>query len=92
VPAEILPLLFTRPFSGSASNKLFLDLVNTHGVDSLSSKMAAYVLGSTETMLYIIMLYFGAVGVKKMRYAVLSCLMVYVVAVIGALVGALWSV
>jgi len=69
IPIEILPLMLIRPFSGAASNGFLVDILKEHGGNSMLGMMAATIMGSTDTTLYIIAFYFGAVGVKKMRYA-----------------------
>ncbi len=74
-PVDLLPLALMRPLSGAASLGLFSELVQTHGPDSLVSRMAATVLGSTETTLYVVAVYFGAVGVRRTRHAVAAGLL-----------------
>ena len=71
-PPELLPLALMRPLSGSGSLGLFAELVKQFGPDSLISRMAGTLYGSTETTFYVLAVYFGAVGVKKTRYAVLA--------------------
>lgn len=70
MPAELLPLALIRPFSGSASTGIMADLIHTHGGNSFIAKTAATMMGSTETTFYVIAVYFGAVGIKKTRYAI----------------------
>lgn len=74
IPPETLPLVLLRPFSGSAALAVGADLMAVYGVDSLIGRTAAVMLGSTETTFYTISVYFGAVGVKKTRYAIPAAL------------------
>lgn len=74
IPAETLPLVLLRPFSGSAALAVGADLMAVYGVDSLIGRTAAIMLGSTETTFYTISVYFGAAGVKKTRYAIPAAL------------------
>lgn len=74
IPAETLPLVLLRPFSGSAALAVGADLMATYGVDSQIGRTAAIMLGSTETTFYTISVYFGAANVKKTRYAVPAAL------------------
>ncbi|GGE55173.1 spore maturation protein [Priestia taiwanensis] len=69
VPSEIVPLSFIRPISGSAGLSITTDLIATYGPDSFIGRLASTIQGSTDTTLYILTVYFGAVGIKKMRYA-----------------------
>lgn len=69
VPTETLPLMLTRSMSGSATLGIFSDIVNSSGVDSYASKLSAIIVGSSETTFYVLAVYFGAIGIKKIRYA-----------------------
>ena len=69
VPSELLPLLITRPFSGSGSIASYSELMREYGADSFVSFAAAVIMGSSDTIVYIIGVYFSSVGVKKTRYA-----------------------
>lgn len=69
VPEELLPLLLTRPVSGSASTAVFSSLLEKYGADSFSALCASVIMGSSDTMIYVITVYFSAAGVKKSRYA-----------------------
>lgn len=74
IPAETLPLMLIRPFSGSAALAVGADLMEVYGVDSLVGRTAAVMLGSSETTFYTISVYFGSVGIKKTRYAIPAAL------------------
>ncbi len=69
-PPELLPMAIFRPLTGSGSMAILAELIETHGEESLIVKMAAIMFGSTETTFYVIAVYFGAIGVHKIRYAV----------------------
>lgn len=66
VPSEIAPLALIRPISGTAALGMTSDLIATHGPDSFIGRMAATIQGSTDTTFYVLTVYFGAVGIKKM--------------------------
>lgn len=70
IPEEVVPLFFLRPLSGSGSLSYVSQLLNEYGPDSFIGKLASTIQGSTETTFYIIAVYFGAIGIKKYRYAV----------------------
>ena len=86
LPAELLPIAFTRPLSGSATIGLFADLVKTLGPDHVITRMGGTILGSTETTLYVVAVYFGAVAVKRTRHAVAAGLLADAVGVIASVV------
>jgi spore maturation protein B len=75
IPAEIVPLAIMRPVSGSASLAMTADILQRSGPDSLLGRMASTMLGSTETTLYILTVYFGAVGIYKTRHALVTGLL-----------------
>ncbi|MES2569432.1 MAG: nucleoside recognition domain-containing protein [Verrucomicrobiota bacterium] len=88
-PADLLPMVLMRPLSGSATQGIFVELINRvgpeMGPDSLVSRMAATIYGSTETTFYVLAVYFGSVAVRKTRHAVLAGLTADTVAVIASI-------
>ncbi|MEG0021245.1 MAG: spore maturation protein [Bacilli bacterium] len=69
LPFEVIPLALMRPISGSSSLSILNNIFNKFGPDSYIGTLASVIQGSTDTTLYIITLYFGAIGIKKTRYA-----------------------
>ncbi|MBT8124466.1 MAG: hypothetical protein KJO81_06535, partial [Gammaproteobacteria bacterium] len=67
-----LPTALMRPFSGSGARAMMLETMNTYGVDSFAANVAAIVQGSTETTFYVLAVYFGSVGIQRVRHAI-SC-------------------
>ena len=64
-----LPVAIMKPLSGSGARGMMLDIFQTHGPDSFVGKLASIFQGSADTTFYILALYFGSVGIKKIRYA-----------------------
>lgn len=69
VPGEVLPLAFLRPITGAGSLAFTTDLIAHFGPDSMIGRMASTIQGSTDTTLYVLTVYFGAVGIRKASYA-----------------------
>ncbi len=69
VPGEVLPLAILRPITGAGSLAFTADLIKQFGPDSMIGRMASTIQGSTDTTLYVLTVYFGAVGIRKSRYA-----------------------
>ena len=86
VPAEIAPLAIIRPISGNAALGMTSDLIASHGPDSYIGRLAAVLQGSTDTTLYVLTVYFGAVGIRKMGDALKVGLLADVVGIIAAIV------
>lgn len=84
IPAELVPLLVLRPFSGSAAIALLQDVFTNYGVDSFAGLAASLMLGSTETIFYTVALYFGSVGVRKTRVTIAVALLSGVVGAVAA--------
>jgi spore maturation protein SpmA len=87
-PADLLPMVLMRPLSGSATQGIFVELINRPGVgaDSILARMAGTIYGSTETTFYVLAVYFGSVAIRKTRHAVIAGLTADTVAVIASLV------
>ena len=75
IPPETAALLFIRPVSGSGALAIGSELMAAHGPDSYVGRVAAVMLGSTETTFYTIAVYFGSAGVKRTRYAIPAALL-----------------
>ena len=69
LPADALPLAFVRSLSGSAAIGVFSDIVQNNDINSYTTKLSAIMMGCSETTFYVLTVYFGAVGIKKYRYA-----------------------
>ena len=69
LPADIFPLILTRPISGSASMATFEEIMSKTGPDSFASLCASVIMASSDTVVYVICVYFSTVSVKKTKYA-----------------------
>lgn len=74
VPPETAPLMLVRPISGSGALAVAGDLIAANGPDSYVGRVAAVMLGSTETTFYTIAVYFGAAGIRKTRHTIPAAL------------------
>ena len=75
IPPETAALIFIRPVSGSAALAVGSELMAEHGPDSYIGRIAAVMLGSSETTFYTIAVYFGSAGIRRTRYAVPAALL-----------------
>ena len=75
IPSEILPLALMRPMSGSASAGMLAELFRVYGPDAFIGRTASTMMGSTETVFYTISVYFGSVGIKRIRYVLAAGLL-----------------
>lgn len=85
-PKEILPLAVLRPISGSSSLIILDNILKTYGADSFIGRVASVIQGSTDTTIYILGLYYGSIGVKKIKYSLLVGLMADISCIIIALI------
>lgn len=81
-----LPVAIMKPFSGSGARGLMLDAMQVHGPDSFVGKLASTFQGSADTTFYIIALYFGSVGIKKVRYAIWAGMLADIIGVVMAII------
>jgi spore maturation protein B len=86
VPIEIIPMAIMRPISGTATLALMNDIFTQYGVDSFLGRLASTIQGSTDTTIYILTLYFGFVGIKKIRYAMWVGLAADLIGVIASII------
>ncbi len=87
LPAEVLPLALLRPLSGSGAFGITADLLKTWGPDSYIGNLASTMNGSTETTFYVLAVYFGSVGVSRIRHAVPAGLAADFMGVVGSVLA-----
>lgn len=83
MPPEVLPVALMKPLSGSGSLGLVAEVVQ-NAPDSFEAKVASTMFGSTDTTFYIIALYFGSVGIRKIRHALLAGLIADIAGILAA--------
>ena len=84
IPIETALIMLTRSLSGSATLGVLADIINQTGIDSYATKLAAVITGSSETTFYVASVYFGAIGIKKFRHALLAGILADIVGLIAA--------
>ncbi len=87
---QALPTAFMKPLSGSGARAMMLETMNTYGVDSFAATLAAIMQGSTETTFYVLAVYFGSVGIKRVRYALTCALLADVAGITTAIFAGYW--
>lgn len=85
-----LPTALMKPFSGSGARAMMIDTMKTYGADSFAGRLASIVQGSTETTFYVLAIYFGAVGIKRIRHAVACGIIADFSGIIAAIVVGYW--
>jgi spore maturation protein SpmA len=83
MPPETLPMALVRPLSGSGAFGIMSDLVS-RAPDSLGAFVASIMQGSTETTFYVLAIYFGAVQITRVRYALWAALMADAAGILAA--------
>lgn len=87
---DALPTALMNPLSGSGARAMLIETMNTQGVDSFAARAAAAVQGSTETTFYVIAVYFGAIGVKRIRHTAGCALLADAAGITTAIVMSYW--
>ncbi len=85
IPREVFPLMVLRPISGSASLAVLNNILKVVGPDSFSGILGSVIQGSTDTTFYVLTLYFGSVGVKKIRYSLFAGLFADLVGIVSSI-------
>ena len=87
---DTMPTALMKPLSGSGARAMMIDTMNTFGVDSFQGRLAATMQGSTETTFYVLAVYFGAVGIRHTRHALLCGLSADFAGISAAIAVAYW--
>lgn len=85
IPKDLISLILLRPVSGSGSLVLAERIMTDCGVDSFVGRAASVMVGSCETVFYVLALYFGVTAVKKMRHAFAAGLIGYVAGIFASI-------
>ncbi len=85
-PVDILPLAIIRPVSGNSALIIVANILEQFGPDSFLGRVASTLMGSSDTTIYILTLYFGAIGIKKIKYALWAGLLADLIGVIMSIV------
>jgi spore maturation protein SpmB len=80
-----MPTAIIRPLSGSGARAMMVETMKTYGADSFAGRLASVMQGTTETTFYVVAVYFGAVNIRKTRYAITCGLVADFVGVIAAI-------
>lgn len=86
LPGEVVPLVLIKPLSGSGALGVFTDVITNYGADSYIGRIASVIMGSTETIFYTVTVYFGAVGIKKIRHTLWAAVLADITATIVAVI------
>ena len=90
MPSEVVPLALMRPLSGSGAIAVLTDIFVNHSPDSFVGRCASVMMGSTETTFYTIAVYYGSVGINKVRHTIKSALIADFTGMILAVVFTLY--
>lgn len=75
IPKEVIPMALISPVSGGGSMSFFEQVLKEHGPDSFLGQVASVIMGSTDTTLYAVTVYFSCVGIKKTRHTLYAGLL-----------------
>lgn len=82
---EVIPLAIIRPISSSASLAYLNSIFTKYGPDSFIGLLGSVMQGCTDTTLYIISLYFGSIGIKKIKYSMFAALFADLVGIVASI-------
>ncbi len=80
-----LPTAIMKPLSGSGARGMMIDAMTTYGADSFAGRLACLFQGATDTTFYILAVYFGSVGIRKTRHAVVCGLLADAAGILAAI-------
>ncbi|MDN7133010.1 nucleoside recognition domain-containing protein [Halomonas sp. MC140] len=87
---DALPTAFVKPLSGGGARAMMIETMDTFGVDSFAGLLAATLQGSTETTFYVLAVYFGAVGITRIRHGLGCALVADAAGIITAIAVCYW--
>lgn len=82
IPAEVSPVLFLRPLTGSGCMAALEQIYHSCGPDSRAARVASILMGSSETIFYTMTVYLGAAGIRKLPYVLPVSMLSYFAAIL----------
>ena len=82
---EALPTIFMKPLSGSGARGMMLDAMNTFGADSFVGRLSCIVQGSTDTIFYVVAVYYGSISIRNTRHTIPCALIADLAGAIAAI-------
>jgi len=80
-----LPTALMKPLSGSGSRGMMVDAMKVFGADSFVGRLSCVVQAGADTTFFILAVYFGSVGIKKTRHALVCALTAEFVGIIASI-------
>lgn len=87
LPAEALPMVLLRPLSGSGANGIMMSIMQEHGPDTYVGYLVSTIQGSSETTFYVLAVYFGSVGIQRIRHAMIPGLIADLAGATGSIIA-----
>ena len=88
IPKEIISMAIMRPISGTSSLAILSNIYSKYTPDGYLGMLSSFIQGSTDTTFYVLTLYFGSVGIKKIKYALKAGLLADIIAIIISIIVA----
>jgi spore maturation protein SpmA len=80
-----MPTALVKPFTSAGARGMLVDTMKSFGVNSFPARLSATMQGSSETVFYVVAVYFGAVGIRNTRYSIPAMLLAEVVSVVSSI-------
>ncbi len=84
-PVELLSLALMRPLSGSGAQGILNEILTRPDLSEMVKFTAAILYGSTETTFYVLTVYFGSVGSRRFRHALMAGLTADFIGMVAAI-------
>lgn len=84
IPSELSKLIILRPFSGNGSLAIVQEIYTKYGTDSYVGRCASVVIGASDTIFYVVSVYFSTIKIKHFRYLLPVCLVACLLGSISA--------
>ena len=82
IPYQLIPIILLRPISFNGSLSLMIEIFEKYTPDSYIGTLSSVIQGCMDTTVYIMALYFGAIGIKKARKTIVLSIILNIIAVI----------
>ncbi|MCI8387686.1 MAG: hypothetical protein HFE63_04385 [Clostridiales bacterium] len=86
IPDRLAPFLLMRPVSGAASTAMLADIFKSVGADSAAGLAASVIMASSDTLIYVVSVYYSAAGIKKSRCTIAAAAITMLATTVSAII------
>jgi spore maturation protein SpmA len=80
-----MPTALIKPLTAAGARGMLVDTMHVSGINSFAARLSGIMQGSSETVFYVVAVYFGSVSIRNTRYSIPAMLLAELVSVLSSI-------